>query len=208
MSIAVLGVDEIARLLTTADPDAVESLLCWRDEVEEGDYEIGPLNPEALGLYVLGTGACAVVLLHPDDEGLVIRVCEESDGWVGYVCDGAPNPHKPTVLSLGWAGNCWVAVCECFKPISREEAAEFEESFWVCEDRDRSGPPATQMEALFEDIEARGLAPDNVCRRNILRRADGTIVLNDPVSVMPFRLMMDLKDRFDASREPESFRFW
>lgn len=203
MEISVLGTEEVQRLLGTDNPEAIATLLSERSSADPDDCAEPLLDLEELGLSVVGSGTSAAVFAHKDHPDLVIRVSEEEDGWVGYACDGEPNPHKPVVLSLAWTGLCWVAVCERLLAVSQEQADDFERAFW--EAPEPGSPPPNAAARLLADIEARGLCADDVCRRNILQRPNGETVLNDPVAALPFRLMMDLKGRFDwnaASQSP------
>lgn len=196
-SIAVLTAEEIRVLFRVSDVRALTDLLP-HDLYADADDGGRAASPEDFGLEGLGFGGSAVVMAHPDDPSRVLRVCEEADGWVAYACGGEPNAHKPTVFALGWTGGCWVAVSERLGPASAEAAVAFTDSLQPAR---KANPASPEMVRLMADAQDRHLLLDDIEPRNILRRDDGTIVLNDPVSFMSVSHIRDFKDRFAVADE-------
>lgn len=146
----------------------------------------------------LGSGGSAVVLEHPDDPSLVIRVSEEGDGWVNYVCGSAPNPLLPQVLSLGWTGDFWVALVERLEPVEDERSTRLIQDLSAA-----AFDGATDVDpdalALVRDAQSRGVVFDDLVNRNVMVRPCGQIVLNDPSTILPWADMQRLKEEFRVS---------
>ena len=200
-SVSVLTAEEIRVLFRVSDVRTLADLLP-HDLYADADDGGRAASPEDFGLEGLGFGGSAVVMAHPDDPSRVLRVCEEADGWVAYACGGEPNIHKPTVFALGWTGVCWVAVSERLDPASGEAGVAFTDSLLSAVQPARKAEPTTpEMVSLMADVQDRHLLLDDIEPRNILRRSDGMIVLNDQVSFMSVSHIRDFKDRFAVADE-------
>lgn len=187
--------EEIMDLFEISDLGPLSDLLphpAYADEPDQGRAAM----PETFGLTTLGTGGFAVVMRHPTDESLAIRVSDEGDGWIAYACGGAPSPHKPLVRSVAWTGRVWVAITERLSPAPLASSEAFLEELV-------NAPGSAQD--LFEETEARGLHVDDLEPRNVMMREDGTIVLNDPVSLTPIAELCAMKDAFGIEEQPLPF---
>ena len=116
---------------------------------------------------------------------------EEADGWLSWVCNES-HPIRPEVMAIGWTGDVWVSIAERLEHPSHDESVEFcrrvEQSL-----PDIGTPPEDPDIALaLGDVMLDDLAP-----RNVMRRPDGQMVLNDPQSFMGFARMKALKEMFD-----------
>lgn len=198
--------EEIVAIFATDDLNSLADLL--DDRWEQHKHPSRLSIPETFGLTSLGDGASAVVMVHPHDPSLVVRVSEESDGWIAYACAGPDNPHKPRVTAVAWTGDCWVSVYERLHHISRDDAEAFIKRLWDTV-YPGTGPASVspELRELMRDVQERRLVIDDVEPRNVLAREDGTLVLNDPLSFMTFRQLRACRDAFSMPQAESETSF-
>lgn len=178
MSIRVLEADEIRDLFKIDHLDVLADL---SPQYDGSGCLVPKLSAESFGLEGLGCGSYASVIAHPEHAHLVIRVSKRTDGWVEYAC-GPANSLRPELHALGWTGDVWVAIAERLIPVPPE---------WEDDALDRvdtllkgkgEGPEALAAAALMADAAERDLRFDDVAPRNIMMRANGDLVITDPMA--------------------------
>lgn len=197
MNIKILTEAEIKDLFEVFDVADLQDLLPPEKAAQDDVPNFGRVaQPENFGLDTIGQGDYAIIAAHPYDEDQVIRVSRPDDGWIGYAATGTPNPLRPVVHALGWTGQVWVAITEALTPLpprlERKTQHRIREMFlWSGTEAD-----VDAAQRIFDETHAQGLSLDDLEARNLMLRANGDLVLNDPVSFMPDALEAALKVQF------------
>jgi hypothetical protein len=168
-----------------------------RDYIKQGYERVGEPS------------ASAVVLASPSEHE-VIKVGKRSDCWLNFaeIAKGSSNPHVPKIKSLDWYGPHYLAAIEFlhevpetfFKtPTFRKIAAWLHvNGKWAngkdvylhrfSDDQIKEMADVLQreepqmVEALKMVVNARGSCNFDVHPENLMKRANGTLVISDPLT--------------------------
>lgn len=193
-------------------PDLVRSCLPidTLDELVSFWYHCGQTldghDPRDDGEYTtqhLGCGSSAVILEHPHDPDLVVRISEERDGWIPYAMS-EPSPFKPRVFGLSWYRDAWIVITERLEQMPRTDAKLVADGLTDVINGIDSVERAI-MESLYPGVSEFILTvpvPDDIAPRNLMMRGD-QLVINDPTTHAPMKLVLALREEHRVEDEEE-----
>ena len=73
---------------------------------------------------VRGSGSYAVVIEHPEDPELVIRISARNDGWIDYALKNQAHEYAPRLFAVACTGSVWISITERLNPLSLEASSE------------------------------------------------------------------------------------
>lgn len=199
MSIRTLTDTEIRKLFNVNELRALRAFLPHDLYGDTSDYGRAS-HGEDFGLDMLGEGAYAIVMQHPGDPDKVLRVALSDDGWISHAA-GQPNVLRPVIHALGWTGHVWVAVAEKLMPVAEDWESRVERRV---HNLFRGKGPDAEVEAarmMLDETQRHKMRLDDMDARNLMFRANGDLVINDPVSHLNDELEEQLKGQFRMREE-------